>query len=199
MDGAILPRWPGSWSVAGDEARRGALPAAAPALDEAAFAAFYRGTAAGLWRYLRRLGGDAALADDVLQDSYLKFLRQPSRSADERTRTAYLYRIATNLLRDRLRRRQREQSWREQFFPTPPPARRGRNVELEVDVGTVLDTLKPKERALLWLAYVEGYEHREIAEILGLQAASVRVLLFRARKKFSRALAAHNLGSEVRP
>ncbi len=180
--------------MGGDEARGGPLRTAAPALDEAAFATFFRDTSAGLWRYLRRLG-DAALADDVLQDSYLKFLRQPSRSADRRTQTAYLYRIATNLLRDRLRRRQREESWRERLFPGPA-ARRGRQVELEVDVGMVLETLKPKERALLWLAYVEGYEHREIAEIVGLKAASVRVLLFRARKKFSHALAERGLGDE---
>jgi RNA polymerase sigma-70 factor (ECF subfamily) len=45
--------------------------------------------------------------------------------------------------------------------------------------------LKPQERVLLWLAHVEGTEHREIAQTLGLKAASVPVMLFRARRKLA--------------
>jgi DNA-directed RNA polymerase specialized sigma24 family protein len=37
----------------------------------------------------------------------------------------------------------------------------------------------------VWLAYVEGYEHKEIAEIVGVKPASVRVLLMRARKRLA--------------
>jgi RNA polymerase sigma-70 factor (ECF subfamily) len=44
------------------------------------------------------------------------------------------------------------------------------------------------ERSLLWLAYVEGSEHREIAAALGLKQKSIRVLLFRARQKFAQIL-----------
>ena len=46
----------------------------------------------------------------------------------------------------------------------------------------------PRERQLLWLAYAEGYSHREIAEITGLASASIRLLLFRARRKIARLL-----------
>jgi RNA polymerase sigma-70 factor, ECF subfamily len=38
---------------------------------------------------------------------------------------------------------------------------------------------------LLWLAYVEGSSHKEIGEIVGLRSASVRLLLFRARRKLA--------------
>ena len=41
---------------------------------------------------------------------------------------------------------------------------------------------------ILWLAHAEGYSHREIAEITGLGAASVRLLLFRARRKIAKLL-----------
>ena len=51
------------------------------------------------------------------------------------------------------------------------------------DLGRVLGRLKPRERELLWLAYAEGASHKEIAELLGLRAASIRLLLFRARRK----------------
>jgi DNA-directed RNA polymerase specialized sigma24 family protein len=48
--------------------------------------------------------------------------------------------------------------------------------------------LTPRNRVLLWLAYVEGSAHREIAAALGLKASSVPVLLFRARRKLARLL-----------
>jgi RNA polymerase sigma-70 factor (ECF subfamily) len=43
--------------------------------------------------------------------------------------------------------------------------------------------LKPRERQLLWLAYVQGCNHEEIAHCTGLQAGSIRLLLFRARHR----------------
>ena len=45
--------------------------------------------------------------------------------------------------------------------------------------------LKPRERALLWLAYAQGSSHKEIAESLGLRTASVKLLLFRARRRLA--------------
>ena len=55
-------------------------------------------------------------------------------------------------------------------------------------LGPVLVQLRPRERQLLWLAYAEGYSHREIAQITGLASASIRLLLFRARRKAARLL-----------
>ena len=85
------------------------------------------------------------------------------------------------------------------FDQPGPDGRLGR----KLDVGAVLGELSPRQRAMLWLAYVEGYEHREIAEILGLRAASIRVLLFRARRRLAallreRGLEPDNLEREVR-
>jgi RNA polymerase sigma-70 factor (ECF subfamily) len=50
---------------------------------------------------------------------------------------------------------------------------------------SVFGSLKPQEQSLLWLAYVEGFDHREIASALQLKEGSIRVLLFRARKKLA--------------
>lgn len=176
-----------------------AAATAAGALDEEAFTAFYERTATGLWRYLRRLAGDAATADDLLQESYVKLLLAGSAvPADERQSKAYLYRIATNLLRDRWRRSRRRQGWLERLFSgTPPPSEpRGRS-ERRLDLDAVLATLRRRERTLLWLAYVEGYDHREIAGIVGVGAASVRVMLFRARQKLAAALADRGLEDDT--
>jgi RNA polymerase sigma-70 factor, ECF subfamily len=48
--------------------------------------------------------------------------------------------------------------------------------------------MRPRDRQLLWLAYAEGYSHHEIAEVTGLASASIRLLLFRARRKMARLL-----------
>jgi len=51
--------------------------------------------------------------------------------------------------------------------------------------GRALGRLKPRERALLWLAYAQGSSHAEIAGVLGLKTASIKLLLFRARRKLA--------------
>jgi RNA polymerase sigma-70 factor (ECF subfamily) len=55
-------------------------------------------------------------------------------------------------------------------------------------LGPAMRLLRPRDRQLLWLAYAEGYSHREIAEVTGLASASIRLLLFRARRKIARLL-----------
>ena len=158
-------------------------------LTEAEFAAFHARTSQPLWAYLRRISGDPALADDVLQESYLRLLRHPpAPDRDERERKAYLFQIATNLMRDRWRARERERSALERLLSFWSP-RTERSGGLSLDMGAALDRLPPRDRALLCLAHVEGFDHREIAKFLGLQESSVRVILFRARKKLEKELA----------
>jgi len=57
--------------------------------------------------------------------------------------------------------------------------------ERRLSVRQAFERLKPRERQLLWLAYVEGSNHCEIADCTGLRAGSVRLLLFRARHKLA--------------
>jgi RNA polymerase sigma-70 factor (ECF subfamily) len=52
----------------------------------------------------------------------------------------------------------------------------------------VLRELTPRERQLLWLAYVEGMSHGEIAAAVGLKSGSIRPLLFRARRRMAEVL-----------
>jgi RNA polymerase sigma-70 factor (ECF subfamily) len=165
------------------------------AWDEAAFAAFYEKTALRLLAYLRRASGSKPLAEDILQEAYLRLLRAPaSASLRGAEPAAFLFRVATNLLYDHWRRAGRERRllawWR-------PVERVSRDAGLEHDVGRLLDELPPRERALLWLAHVESWSHEEIAGILTLRPASVRVLLFRARARLARALKRAGLGSEA--
>ena len=157
-------------------------------MTEAEFEALHARTCQPLWAYLRRISGDPAQADDVLQESYLRLLRHPpAPDRDERERKAYLFQIATNLMRDRWRAKKRERSALERLLSLWPT--RSEPAGVSLDMAAALDRLPPRDRALLWLAHVEGYDHREIAKVLGLQESSVRVILFRARKKLERELA----------
>jgi len=61
-------------------------------------------------------------------------------------------------------------------------------VEALTMLGPAMAQMRPRDRQILWLAHAEGYSHREIAEITGLGAASVRLLLFRARRRMAELL-----------
>jgi RNA polymerase sigma-70 factor (ECF subfamily) len=62
-----------------------------------------------------------------------------------------------------------------------------------IDVQRVFAMLSVRERSLMWLAYVEGADHHEIARTLGCGKTSVRVLLFRARRKMEALLRENNI------
>src|SRR5438128_5222039 len=73
-------------------------------MDEETFRAFYERTARPVWIYLSRIAGDAQAADDLLQETYYRFLRAERAYSSEAHRKNYLFRIATNLVRDSRRR-----------------------------------------------------------------------------------------------
>jgi RNA polymerase sigma-70 factor (ECF subfamily) len=151
-------------------------------MDDLIFEEIYAATARPLWAYVARISGSATAADDIVQETYLRFLNSPPKRGDAKP---YLYKIATNLVYDRFRRQKYENKY-EDFLATgeeTPNTFAG-----EAEMMQVFGRLKEQERALLWLAYVEGYEHREIAGILKLNSMSVRVLLFRARRRLAQLL-----------
>jgi RNA polymerase sigma-70 factor (ECF subfamily) len=149
-------------------------------MDEQEFRTFYTRTARPLRAYLVSSSGNPTLADDLLQESYYRLLRSGLKAEDENHRRNYLFRIATNLLRDHYRRRKPEVS---EMPDMPGDLGHGDRVDLSSDLEAVLDELKPRDRQMLWLAYVEGQSHREVAETLGLKTASIRPMLFRARQR----------------
>jgi RNA polymerase sigma-70 factor (ECF subfamily) len=156
-------------------------------MDEDTFRAFYERTARGVWAYLARVTGDRQLADDLLQETFYRFLRANATHETESHRRNSLYRIATNLARDA----------RRQSLTRPAPILAGNEIESapstsqsgaaerSADFSRAMQNLQPRERAMLWLAYAEGASHREIATVLGLSPGSLKTMLFRARHKLA--------------
>jgi RNA polymerase sigma-70 factor (ECF subfamily) len=164
--------------------------AAAPPMDSDAFAGFYERSARSLWAYLVRVSGDPALADDLMQESYVRLLCASLPDHGEVAARRYLFRIATNLLRDNWRRPRPAslEEIPEEFFAAPASG----ESDAQAILGPALALMRPRDRQLLWLAYAEGYSHREIAEVTGLAGAGIRLLLFRARRKIAVLLRARN-------
>jgi RNA polymerase sigma-70 factor (ECF subfamily) len=156
------------------------------AMDEDAFRAFYDRTSGALWGYLSRISGDRQIADDLLQESYYRLLKANVAFESENHRRNYLYRIATNLVRDTHRGARPLFDAGVEIADVAAPESPDRDARQ--DVRRALDRLKPRERALLWLAYANGSSHAEIANVLGLKTGSIKLLLFRARRKMASAL-----------
>ena len=156
-------------------------------LTEAEFEQFYEQTIPGLWRYISQFVGDAELARDIVQAAFIRLWEHPPRREHEQKLKAYLYRIATNLAYDEFRKQKRKRRLLERL-------RRSSVTKTETfpnqhePLHRALKMLSPRDRALLWLAYFEGYTYEEVARILNLKTKSLGVMLYRARKRFEHCL-----------
>jgi RNA polymerase sigma-70 factor (ECF subfamily) len=112
----------------------------------------------------------------------------------EGEQVAFLVKIATNLALDDIRKEKRGQV---DMPPDTPASEAGRRSQLKQDVGRALEALAPRERAMLWMAHVDGYSHAEIAAVVSVGAASVKVLLHRARRKLAGVLENMGMGPEA--
>ena len=159
-------------------------------MTEEAFRTFYELTARPVRVYLARMTGDDRLADDLLQESYYRFLRANVTFDNDEHRRNYLFRIATNLVHDHRRK---------PFMEVPvltladipeaaSQAQTADRAAQRLDLHKAMSQLKPRERSLLWLAYAQGWSHEEIATAIGVKTASMKAMLHRARQRLVKLL-----------
>ena len=163
---------------------------AALQMDEEAFRGFYGRTAAMVWAYLSKATGDRSAADDLLQETFYRFLRAKVDFENEAHRRNYVFRIATNLVRDRYRRPRIEMAALPDESQLQASGNLAKETQERSDLQRAMAQLKERERNLLWLAYGQGSSHEEIAGSLGLKTGSIKPLLFRARRKLAGILTA---------
>jgi RNA polymerase sigma-70 factor (ECF subfamily) len=159
-------------------------------MDEETFRGFYNRTSGMLWAYIARATNDASAADDLLQEAYYRFLRSAMPFESDDHRRNYLFRIATNLIRDRYRRPRIDGSQLPEHGEDDIAASGdlAEQTQQRADLRRAMARLSQRERQLVWLAYGQGSTHQEIAGALGLKTGSIKPLLFRARRKLARIL-----------
>jgi len=162
-------------------------------MNESEFRAFYEQTSVALIRYLTCITRRQDVAEDLMQEAYSRILTARLPAMDERQMRSYLFRIASNLTYDRWRR-SKEESLPEDLVDIPAL---GPHLDRSLGIRQAFDRLKPREKQLLWLAYVEGSSHNEIAERTGLRPGSIRLLLFRARRKLAELIGKKQASSAV--
>ncbi len=155
-------------------------------MDQDQFCSLYERTARPLWVFLLRQTSDEHLADDLLQETYYRFLRTRREYNNESHRRNYLFRIASNVANDALRHR-RDRS----YFPLADEGNVAAATDVagqsqkRTDLARAMEQLNARQQEALWLAYAEGSSHEEIAGVLGMKTNSVKLLLFRARRKLA--------------
>ncbi len=145
-----------------------------------------------LYRYLVRLTGDGDLAADAAQEAFVRLVERPPQ---DRHLRAWLFAVATNVVRDTARARAR---WLKLLSASPDrapvsdvaplPDAEAESSERRKVVRAALERLSWKERTVL-LMREEGFAHHEIAAAVGTTTGSVGTMLARALNKLSNELA----------
>jgi RNA polymerase sigma-70 factor (ECF subfamily) len=168
--------------------------------DDTAFDALFDRWAGPLLRYLERMVSDAGTAEELVQEAFLRVHGARDRYSHDARFSTWLYRIATNLALNELRRPRRKARHQSTFDDAGAP------VDLRDDAPPVedvvdarragaaleaqLDALPERQRMALWLTAVEGFSYAEVAGALETTEKSVKALVHRARS---------TLASRMRP
>ena len=161
------------------------LMTAVRAGDRAAFEQLVRRYQALAWGAAYGFLGDAAEAEDMAQEAFLKILDAASRYRPVAAFRTYLYRVVTRLCLDHVQKKRpiytRALPDLPDGQPSPPDVLVGR--ERRHGVREALDGLPPNQRMAVVLRYYEGLGYAEIAAALETSAKAVERLLARARSR----------------
>lgn len=178
--------------------------------DDAAFDALFERWAGKLLRFLERMVRDAAVAEELVQETFLRVHRARARYAPDAKFSTWLYTIASNVARNELRR-----PFRRAPHDSTDAEREGAPLELVAEespvdeivnarregaeVEAALAHLPERQRAALWLAAVDGLSYAEVAKALETSESSVKALVHRARVALAAQLANARSKVEIAP
>jgi len=150
-----------------------------------------------LWNLTYRITGNAADSDDIVQETFLRFLQNSPEGSEDQCKP-WLMRVATNLSIDKLRQRKRRQE-SQAWLPSPvpddflesinsnvesanPSARYDLQESLSFAFLLAMEALSPSQRVILILRDVLDLSVQETADLLQISEINVKVTLHRARK-----------------
>lgn len=159
--------------------------------DADAFGALYRAHAPRVYALCLRLEGDRARADELTQDVFVRAWERLGSFRGESAFSTWLHRLAVNVvLSDR---RSAWRRFRHVFTSDDPaaletPSARPAGPGLRMDLDQAIAALPPGARAVFVLHDVEGYQHAEIGDLMGIAEGTSKTQLFRARRLLRKAL-----------
>ena len=167
-------------------------------LEHQALADVYDRFSPGLYRYALRLLGDAGLAEECVAETFSRFLGALHRMGGPRRHLqAYLYRVAHNWVTDAYRRQPLvplPEGAGAHDLSSPSPAETvDRRLECE-RVRAALSRLTAKQRQVMVLKFLQGWENHEVALALNKPVGAVKSLQHRALAALRRALSADEHG-----
>jgi RNA polymerase sigma-70 factor (ECF subfamily) len=159
----------------------------------------------GLWHAAYQVLRDEALAEDVVQEAFIKAYRQIHRFRGDAKFSTWIYRITQNQALDALRSQQRRSKWLSLFplgesdpengVPAIDAVDQGRTAAQDAALGDdrtalarALDTLSPEHRAVVELRLIQGFSTEETARILKLKKGTVLSRLFYSCQKLKKHL-----------
>jgi RNA polymerase sigma-70 factor, ECF subfamily len=160
-----------------------ALIRAAAAGDLEAFERLVRLYQEPVWRFLRRLLGDAGMAEDVAQETFLRVFRRLPTFTFEARFSTWVFQIARNAGVDELRSRSR----RIRLASLAPPAAPTVGMpEARAEIDAALASLPVELREAILLIEVLGLRYHEVARVLGVPVGTVKSRVFSARSRLHR-------------
>ena len=171
--------------------------------NDAAFDVLFSRWGGRLQRFLERMVSDGATAEELVQETFLRVYRARRGYQPESRFSTWLYRIATNLALNELRRPRRRRphaSTDDEAAPIrltstlsrPDAIAHARLVVVGLEAA--FEALPERQRIALWLAAVEGQSYAEVAASLGTSEKSVKSLVHRARSTLAAGLPAACVG-----
>ena len=175
----------------------GALVERAKRGDASAFEALVRAYRDKIYTYVSRMLHDSAEAEDIAQDTFVRAFQSLPNFRGASSFQTWLYRIASNLVIDTVRRQKRRQESgvsldapvttdEGQMVRELPDERRGpediaQSTAVKEEVDRAVQEISPKLRVVLVMYDIQGMSYQEIAEILDCPLGTVKSRLFNAR------------------
>ena len=158
--------------------------------DESAFEALYRTHAKRIYSLAYRFAGNAAEAEELLQEIFLQAYRKLGGFRGEAALGTWLHRLAVNRCLDHVRSRTARQAAVTEPLNAEQPAspRAGAGPITHLDLERAIAQLPNGCRMAFVLHDVEGYGHREVAERLGIATGTSKSQVHKARLRLRRLL-----------
>src|SRR5205823_873604 len=161
--------------------------------DPVAFEELVRAYQAQVWRFLRHLLGDAALAEDVTQETFLRVFQRLQTFRYRSRFSTWVFQVARNAGVDALRARARQ----ERLARLVPPPSVVAGADSGADIVAALSCLSVRLRESLLLVEVLGLRYREVAQVLGVPEGTVKSRVAQARQRMAAWLAVGERADEM--